>query len=63
MADSREHPRAVDGQQIFHAEATGRGVEVCGVEHVVAEVTHKEMLREIAMEGLGEEFVRSYFIH
>ena len=61
--EAREYPRAVDRQQIFHAEATGRGVKVGGVEHVVAEVTQEEVLREVAVEGLGEKVVGSYFIH
>ena len=60
---AREHPRAVDGEEIFHAEASGRGVEVGGIKHVIAEVPHEEPLREVAMEGLGHEFVRSYLFH
>ena len=61
--EAREHPRAVDSQQIFHAEATSRGVKVGGVEHVVAEMAHEEVLREVAVEGIGEKVVRSYLIH
>jgi hypothetical protein len=38
-------------------------VEVGGIKHVIAEVAHEEPLREVAMEGLGHEFVRSYLFH
>ena len=38
-------------------------MEVGCVEHVVAEVPHKESLRKIAVEGFSLKFVGSYFIH
>lgn len=61
--EAREHPRAIDRQEIFHAEASGRRVEIGSIEHVVAEVAHKESLREVAVEGLGQEFVGTNFVH
>lgn len=38
-------------------------MEIGRIKHMITEMTHKEPLREVAMERLGEEFVRSYFIH
>ena len=60
---AREHPRAIDGHEIFHAKPTGRGVEVGSVEHMIAEVAHEEPLREVAMERFSQKFVRANFIH
>ena len=61
--EAREHPRAIDREKIFHAEASGRRVKIGSVEHVIAEVAHKESLREVAVERLSQEFVRTNFFH
>ena len=37
--EPRQHPGAMDAEQVFHAEATTSGMEVCGVEQVVAKVS------------------------
>ena len=60
---SREHPRAVNRQQVLHAEAAVGGMEVGRIEQMVAQVTHEEPPGDVAVEGLGQERVASYFIH
>ena len=60
---SREYPRSLDGHEVFHAEATVGAVEVGGIEHVVAQVSHKQATGEVAMERFGHKLVGSYFIH
>ena len=62
-SESREHPRAVDGQQIPHAEAAIRRVEIRRIQHVVPQMSHHEPLREIAMKRLRHKIIYTYFIH
>jgi hypothetical protein len=38
-------------------------MEVGSIEHVVAQMPHKESSAEIAMKRLSQEFVTSYLFH
>jgi hypothetical protein len=51
----------MDGIEITHAIATVFAVEVGGIEHVVAQMPHEQLLVEIAVEGFGQELVLPYF--
>jgi hypothetical protein len=46
-----------------HAEATVGGVEVGGVQQVIAQMAQEQTSREIAVERLSHKFILSYFIH
>lgn len=61
--ESRQHPRAVDGHQVFHPETPVGGMKVSRVQHLVAEMAEEHPSRKVAVEGLGYEFVCSGFIH
>jgi hypothetical protein len=53
----------VDAHQALHAETAIGRVEVGGVQHVVAKMTHEKAAREVTMEGLGHKRIGSYFVH
>ena len=62
-SQSGEHPRAIDAHEILHTKATGRRMEVGGIEHVIAQMSREEASAEVAMKRLSQKFVSSYFIH
>ena len=62
-SQARQHPRAIDGEQIFHTETTIGRVEIGSIEHVIAQMAHEQSLREIAVERFGQKFVTTYLIH
>ena len=54
---TREHPCLVDGIQVVHTESTLRGMEIGGIEHVIAQMPHEQTVGEVAMKRLGSKTI------
>ena len=45
------------GVEIVHTESTLCGMEVGGIEHVIAQMSHEQVFGEVAMERLSHKTV------
>ena len=56
-SQSRQHPCAMLWSQHTHTIATVVAMEIGSIEQMIAQMSHKQMLRIVAMERFSQEFV------